>query len=367
MIVSLGAVTALGNFQCPRDTFKHCTYKSIITYSYYNCRGINGSSNVSVSVEPNHIEIQCYTGMGQSWPDLIDGVNASHSCVHNATDVFKSLAIMNCPVPENKSVAEILGNLSVKLIEKLSLKQPQGFNNVLTNRYLKNLNFVHNLKIEGDDITPFPKKILDDMPNLGFIELPKHVMSTVRLEVLKVEAEKRRSNSTHNNTRTDSTIIEKLFEFSELNITNHDVNILVGRTSSPNLESVNLTNNNITFLLFENLPNLTQISLTNNRISSLHEGTFSNLTKLKQISVDHNEMSHLESSTFKDLRSLLNVSLSENNLTYLPSYLFKDCPNLTILDVSKNKLTALNETSLHGLEGLKTLFLQDNQLMKIKG
>lgn len=366
IVFLLGAITATGNFQCPSHKTTYCIC-SISNYSEYNCQAPNVTDPyLSVGVHPQEIRITCNRGQIQSWPDLIEGINAPGSFIKNAPNVFESLVIIDCPIPEDTSVAEVLKKLSVRAIENLELKDCH--NTLLTDRFLENLSVVHNLTIEGD-IKPFSRKVLDGMPNLKYIHFPEDVMSHIRLEVLKQEALKRGSNSTQNNTHTDLTLIEELLKLSELNIRNTDAQILVGKISNwlSNVERVNLMNNNITFLLFESLPNLTHISITDNRIDNLQEGTFSNLTKLEQISMNYNTiMSQLESGTFKDLRSLLNVSLSENSLTCLPSYLFENCTNLMILDVSKNKLTALNENSLRGLTHLETLSLQDNLLTKIE-
>lgn len=371
LTVSLGAVTAIGaavRFRCSNPPIHSCPCNfSSWDYSMYYCSSTNRSSTVNVSVNAAAIIIDCTQGTDQYWTYLMDGVNATDSFAESTpTEGFGQLYI-DCPVPENKSVAEILENLSVKKIEGLNFTDSKGFKNEFTDRYLKNLTFVSNLNIEGD-IKSFPKKVLDGMPNLTSIELPKHVMSALLSEVLRLEAEKRSSNSTHNNTVTDNTLIEQLSKLSELNVTNTNIQILVGKTSDllPNLERVNLTNNNITFLLFENLPNLTNVFLTNNRIcNNSREGTFNNLTNLERITMNNNEIKSLESGTFKDLRSLQNLSLRGNNLKYLPGDLFKNCTNLMILDISKNNLTALNETLFHGLKALKNLSLQDNHLTKI--
>ena len=59
------------------------------------------------------------------------------------------------------------------------------------------------------------------------------------------------------------------------------------------------------------------------------------------------------------------MNISHNSLEYLDDYLFCSLYSLEYLDIGFNKLKTVNADSLHNLENLLCLLLNDNQIAHV--
>ena len=127
-----------------------------------------------------------------------------------------------------------------------------------------------------------------------------------------------------------------------------------------NLQSLNLTNNNLVFIpdWLGNLLNLESLSLSSNQLRAVPE-TIGQLSKLQALALHTNQLERLPSS-LENLKSLNFLNISDNRLSALPAWI----GNLTQLDelwAGLNYYTTLPDT-LRKLTRLKVLGIYDSQL-----
>ena len=123
----------------------------------------------------------------------------------------------------------------------------------------------------------------------------------------------------------------------------------------PNLQILDLRDNNLTSFNGKGLENLKQLDIMNNKIFDLDIET---LINLELLIAGHN---NLNSFNFKKLINLKELYLQYNYLTNFDIKLF---PNLQVLDLHDNKLTNLE--GLNTLLNLKELTLRHNLFLSQK-
>ncbi|XP_034042616.1 nyctalopin [Thalassophryne amazonica] len=153
--------------------------------------------------------------------------------------------------------------------------------------------------------------------------------------------------------------------------------------------SINLDKNQLKFLserAFGTLPSLRSLSLDHNNISFITPGAFKGLPNLVELKLAHNEyISYLHTRTFTGLKKLVRLDLSDCRLFTIPDRLFveqialkelicfqnyfrripgtiRGMENLTHLYLEKNKIEAVAYNSLLGLNSLRYLNLQENNI-----
>ena len=161
--------------------------------------------------------------------------------------------------------------------------------------------------------------------------------------------------------------INDLIDYKEIATNNYQLDLsgfylasLDGLQRMPNLQSLHLTNNQITTLNnnFNGLNNLRVLYLSYNQITALGN-SLKDLNNLEVLNLDNNQITTLGNS-FHGLNNLDCLILSNNQITTLGNSL-KDLNNLEVLDLSKNQITTLGN-SFNGLNKLNELSLSGNPL-----
>jgi len=166
------------------------------------------------------------------------------------------------------------------------------------------------------------------------------------------------------------------------------------------LQRIGLSNNKIqtltnkTFRALQNA-SVTKLELSRNKINKIAPASFSPLLNLQSLYLGYNPLtaSNLEEAIFglqgKPLVSLniVNISLGgvlpsstfhllknssiqrlflrNNKIREIPSNIFTDLPHIQTLDLSGSGILTISDTAFHGLESLRFLFLNDNQLTTV--
>lgn len=165
------------------------------------------------------------------------------------------------------------------------------------------------------------------------------------------------------------------------------------------LEVLRLDNNLLTDLFidtFEDLYSLQILNLRNNRISVIFNGTFLNLSNLTTLDLGGNKITHFQQSGLDGLKSLSKFYLDRNNLKQIDTSLYHPFQDtLTVLDLQRNKIrffeesmsspfmnlsrlsdlkldgqqphgiTLLPHTFFRGLHSLKSLYLTNNNIVRL--
>lgn len=132
----------------------------------------------------------------------------------------------------------------------------------------------------------------------------------------------------------------------------------------PNLETLRVTGNGITFLpeeigLF--CPKLKNIDLSSNWLMSLTE-SFSNLKNLETLNISGNWFKQLPKCIFK-LKELKTLNISSNRISSLPEEM-SNLENLETLDISWNLIDTLD--NITDLKKLKKLNASQNAISSIR-
>lgn len=129
----------------------------------------------------------------------------------------------------------------------------------------------------------------------------------------------------------------------------------------PNLEYLNLTNNDIKsieLLTFSNLENLQDVSLVNNKLSYIPPNLFANNTELTKLSLDGNQLDTIEIR----VPTLEILSLESCHLRVFDELSSKELNEVIYLNLKNNQISNLTATSFNHMYMLETIDLSDNNL-----
>ncbi|KAJ8048238.1 Leucine-rich repeat-containing protein 15 [Holothuria leucospilota] len=139
-------------------------------------------------------------------------------------------------------------------------------------------------------------------------------------------------------------------------------------SSTPNISTLILGSNRIKEIpdgFFNHTPRLDRLSIPMNNIKNVTQSTFAGLKSMKYMSFAWNDLSRLTSDAFGDLHLYGSLDLSHNKLKEIPRGLFKAKNRshaLTMLYLQGNNLTFLRSESFEGLNRLKYIFLNNNNI-----
>uniref|UniRef100_A0A8C6YAT6 Leucine rich repeats and immunoglobulin like domains 3 n=1 Tax=Naja naja TaxID=35670 RepID=A0A8C6YAT6_NAJNA len=160
----------------------------------------------------------------------------------------------------------------------------------------------------------------------------------------------------------------KLFQSLEtLDLSNNNISVLE-KGSFPSLVLRNL-NNRIVSLdpgIFDNLANTLQVlKLNKNRISTITQKMFK-LPHLQHLEMSRNRIKKIDGLTFQGLPSLKSLKIQKNGLVWLMDGAFWGLSNMEILQLDHNNLTEISKGWLYGLLMLQQLHLSQNAISRIR-
>ncbi|KAL3276878.1 hypothetical protein HHI36_012249 [Cryptolaemus montrouzieri] len=170
----------------------------------------------------------------------------------------------------------------------------------------------------------------------------------------------------------EATGFSYLRRLQSLNISNNNISEISGEALAGlvSLKVINLSNNRIEDLphgLFAGSRELREIHLQNNSLFSLAKGIFHRLEQLLILDLSGNSLTsnHIDSGTFLGLIRLIILNLSHNSLTRIDGRTFKDLFFLQILDLRNNSIGFIEDNAFLPLYNLHTLNLAENRLNTI--
>ena len=129
--------------------------------------------------------------------------------------------------------------------------------------------------------------------------------------------------------------------------------------SLPQLETLDLSFNQLRVANLNSLLMLTTVDLSNNQLEDIR---LHNLSKLKEVFASHNRIARLTDKTFVNSSSLSVVFLQHNSIESIDYNTFHSLPNLITLDLSSNKLKTIDPRLLAHNAQLQSLYLDHNML-----
>ncbi|KAI0207064.1 hypothetical protein LSAT2_008303 [Lamellibrachia satsuma] len=135
----------------------------------------------------------------------------------------------------------------------------------------------------------------------------------------------------------------------------------------PSLTSLSLIGNELTFLLkgaFSNVTTLTRLYLSSNAIISIEDGTFP--PNLQNLNLDQNQFRFLHENPFTNLSDLTLLNLADNKITVLPDTAFHNLTSLATFDLSNNQIGRLLNTHFKDSPLSNNFYLQNNQIAYIE-
>uniref|UniRef100_A0A7N6AM36 Ig-like domain-containing protein n=1 Tax=Anabas testudineus TaxID=64144 RepID=A0A7N6AM36_ANATE len=172
----------------------------------------------------------------------------------------------------------------------------------------------------------------------------------------------------HNKIRSiDGSQTRGLLSMETLDLSNNDITELRGHCFPPGLQIRDL-NNKISVLELGALDHLGStlqvLRLSRNRISQIPVKAFQ-LPRLTQLELNRNRIRQVEGLTFQGLSSLEVLKLQRNSISKLTDGAFWDLAKMKVLHLDHNSLTEVNSGSLYGLTSLQQLFLSNNAIARI--
>ncbi|XP_066600928.1 leucine-rich repeat-containing protein 15 [Prorops nasuta] len=230
----------------------------------------------------------------------------------------------------------------------------------LSNSSLKNLPELVSLNLAGNPLKTIydlwsPKLRLLDVSNslLTYLK-PDTFIGFPELEELKLADNPGLIYSTSHSTLVHPNL--KRFDVSRCNLKKPNLH------GFPLLTQAKLSKNN-----FHSLPeghfmknkHLTHLFLNSNGLEHISRGAFDGLPKLQVLDLSVNNIANINWITFQNNLDLVFLNISINALHQIPNL----TSAATIFDISSNHIKELNRELLPNMYRLKTLYLNDNQLV----
>jgi Leucine-rich repeat (LRR) protein len=162
---------------------------------------------------------------------------------------------------------------------------------------------------------------IDHLDSRSFITMPKLVslsLSNNQLTIL-----------------SDNSIFVHLIDLETLDLSLNNLRI-VDLNNLSSLRTLDLSNNHLHDIQFHNLPNLKELFVSHNNILKLTNETFINTTSLSVLYLQHNAIHSISHNTFHSLHNLFTLDLSYNELKEIHSTLFKYSNKLQSLYLDNN-------------------------------
>ncbi|KAG0716124.1 Protein toll [Chionoecetes opilio] len=212
---------------------------------------------------------------------------------------------------------------------------------------------LQNIGVNPEDITSLT---LSNVSRKGVLT-EQHLQGLDNLQVLRVTGIQSVTSDAFRSTPRLETL-----EISNSNISQLTADLLYNMT---NLRNIMLHHNRLEELptkLFSGAPGLHTLHLHDNLITVLQEDLFKGLKSLKTLNVSKNKLETLFSGLFSDNTLMESLDISENMLSDIETRVFANMQVLRMLNLGHNRLRALPEAAFQGCRSLEKLELNNNNL-----
>lgn len=144
-----------------------------------------------------------------------------------------------------------------------------------------------------------------------------------------------------------------------------DAKALQSLINYPNIEKLNISDNNITDISILNkcrFKELKHFDLSNNKISDITVLKEFKFQKLNELYLNQNKISNIEPLSKIDLTHLLRINLSYNNIDDINTFYRVNAPQLKYLNLSHNKIEDITVFGTAEFKDMKELYLDNNQI-----
>ncbi|XP_054162643.1 carboxypeptidase N subunit 2-like isoform X2 [Oppia nitens] len=202
---------------------------------------------------------------------------------------------------------------------------------------IRRLKALVSLKLQSNRITELPDDGSTRLLSLRSLDL--HSNRIKRLDSLSFKTTpKLVSLSVANNRLTDlsdSSIFGHLLDLETLDLSFNELTG-IDLNNMKALRSIDLSNNELKSMALLNLIGIREVFVSHNKLSKLTNKTFVNCSSLSVVFMQHNSIESIEMNTFDTLQYLLTLDLSFNQLKAIDSQLFKHNTQLQSLYLDNN-------------------------------
>ena len=190
----------------------------------------------------------------------------------------------------------------------------------------------------------------------------------LRHEIIKLK--KKYNQEISDLKKQNKSIINELNEIKKMNTLNLkgkklDAKALKSLVNYPNIEKLNISDNNITDISILNkcrFKELKQFDLSNNKISDITVLKEFKFQKLNELYLNQNKISNIEPLSKIDLTHILKINLSYNNIEDINTFYRVNAPQLKYLNLSHNKIEDITVFGTAAFKDMKELYLDNNQI-----
>ncbi|OQR71808.1 slit3 protein-like [Tropilaelaps mercedesae] len=284
-----------------------------------------------------------------TWEPVPDSVHVSMTC-----SVRKLEGSVH---PTNFSL--IMPNHTEKLTIYCTDDQRAVQTSQMANRSFEHLHGLRSLTIERCKFSRLPAKAFEGLDNLTHLAIKTFTTDSRHHTSLRVSP----------SSLAPLENIESL-DLSENNMESLTAELLCGLDR---LRLVNLSKNAFSDVLSLGFssnshckPAIRNLEISHNKIGVLPDSGIASLVHLKELLLNHNQITRVESGSFLGLSQLERLDITHNMLVVLPAGLFQTTPRLSELYMRNNSLGAFLPGIFIGLEMLTILDLAHNQLTSLE-
>ena len=117
--------------------------------------------------------------------------------------------------------------------------------------------------------------------------------------------------------------------------------------------------------IFRGLHNLENLNISHNNITYMSENSFCYLTQLKTLDLTGNYIQIFSHNAFKDLHNMVYLLLRDNSIMTIESSTFRSLYKVKHISLEDNHLTELDPDLFHGISNLVKLQLHNNNLVTV--
>lgn len=230
-----------------------------------------------------------------------------------------------------------LANLNILVLDSNKLTN--------INNCLLNLPGLSQLHLNHNHVGPFlSDKTFGHLKNLTMLEIDNnHIVRFDVGYILELKSLIGLSLAKNNISFVDFRNVT--MDITYLNLSANVIGNIRNLSSLKNLESLELSHNNIdqvNYDILSGLSNLRNLWLHNNSIGQLQRGCFRDLRSLVELDLSNNELESISAGVLNGLYTLGNLDLSHNRMTDLDEDIFHSTKTLRYLNIAFNRLSNVN-------------------------